>query len=104
MRVPLISLRDQRDRARIRLVGKQQRRKGLNSRGKHKGSPYGYNQLLQLCCPYHGKDRFSGQMKKFSERILVEHHDTGRVVRLYVYDNSKYKPRIDNPERKRREI
>lgn len=39
-------------------------------------------------CPYSGKDRFSGQNRKFADRI--EYAEEGNVHRLYYADNNKY--------------
>jgi len=39
-------------------------------------------------CPYTGKDKFSGQRRKFEDRI--EYAEEGNVHRLYYADNNKY--------------
>ncbi len=42
-------------------------------------------------CPYHGKDRFSGQWKRFAERSYQERKDTGEIVTILMpFDNNKY--------------
>ena len=39
-------------------------------------------------CPYTGKDKFSGQRRKFEDRI--DYAEEGNVHRLYYADNNKY--------------
>lgn len=41
--------------------------------------------------PYRGKDRFSGQFKKFADRTIKGFDpEQPDVIRLFVYDNNKY--------------
>ena len=39
--------------------------------------------------PFKGKDKFSGQNRKFADRSIKDYETEG-ITRLFVYDNSKY--------------
>lgn len=42
-------------------------------------------------CPFKGRDRFSGQWKKFNDRSYSERKSTGEVVTILMpFDNNKY--------------
>jgi hypothetical protein len=39
--------------------------------------------------PYHGKDTYSGQFKKFKDRVILNYEKEG-VHRVFIYQNNKY--------------
>lgn len=45
-------------------------------------------------CPFRGRDRFSGQWKKFTDRSYQERKSTGEIVTILLpFDNNKYNVR-----------
>lgn len=79
---------------RLRLVKKKDARKGKNTRGRIKGSDLPWLRIgnQDFGCPFRGKDRFSGQWKKFAERSYREQKEDGTIVTILLpYQNNKYK-------------
>lgn len=89
----MVSLRTQIERRREAVVVKQTGRKGWTTKGKPKqaGVPYKRIGNRDFGCPYRGKDRFSGQWKKYHDRSMAITNDAGiDVIRVYVYNNNRY--------------
>lgn len=83
----MISLKDQLRLSRNRLLTKiMKRRMKHGVKQKNPGFiPFGNK---DYGVPYTGKDRYSGQFRKFAERI--EYAEEGNVHRLHYADNNKY--------------
>ncbi len=78
---------------RLRLVKKKDAREGKNTRGRTKGSDLPCMRIgnQDFGCPFHGKDRFSSQWKKFAERSYREQREDGAIVTVLLpYQNNKY--------------
>lgn len=94
----MISLKEQRKRDQFR----KQNKKALRMM-KQENKPVVSKQLITAGnkdhgIPFRGKDRYSGQLKKFGDRVYEEDvlDSEGKVIgtrkRLLVYDNNKYNP------------
>ena len=89
-KIEMITFKEQLRRNSARLYEKQMKRRIKAGIKPQQGMIVTGNKDTGV--PYHGKDRFSGQNRKFADRIIWDYEmEDGRVVnRLFVLDNSKY--------------